>query len=163
MEFRTLNLSAHCNIDLVFKNGDQTINIQELRDAYDFITIEYHGRYDTTINMYMKNIGYVKCGLFYPIDLYLYANNKFKKDIFLYLPWPMENPCYKYSNAFSIVTSVSKFSQLQLINDICPCFIFTYKIDKIEKLGYKITKVGDLGLIYYIERVGKLTKAAIKN
>ncbi|ARF10504.1 hypothetical protein Hokovirus_2_31 [Hokovirus HKV1] len=179
MEFRILKLNACLNTFGEFKmvNSDGlTIEKEQLINAYDFIIIYCDNNYHTIITPILKSQNYVltniDTNLFHNYVLTNVSSNVFhnKKIVYYYINNELKDNVYvctgsgQYMN-FEIRNKIFLLgiNPYDYFQDKLPCFIFTRYISDVKYLenSHKITKI-DVPYLYYLERKGQLTKAAIK-
>ncbi|ARF10505.1 hypothetical protein Hokovirus_2_32 [Hokovirus HKV1] len=163
MEFRILKLYANINTfgELKMKccSDNSTIEKEQLINVYDFILINYDNNCHTIVEPILKSQNYVYYGFiwFGMIVMRGYVNNKFKDNIYA-------DSVSSFNMNFDSCNKISSFwKSHDFLQDKLPCFYYTKFTTDVEDLEnyYKITKIDDTRL-YYLERKGQLTKAAIK-
>ncbi|ARF10506.1 hypothetical protein Hokovirus_2_33 [Hokovirus HKV1] len=163
MELKILELDAHINIfgELKMANylDGSTIEKEQLLN-YDFILIHCSSNYYTTMKLILENQNYVYSHFYMcpnkHIDTYCYVNRGSKINIYIYSPY-VNTYFDLFNRIYLSYDNIDDFFQ-----DKLSCFILD-KFPEKKNLdnAYKITKI-NVPNVYYLERKGQLTKAAVK-
>ncbi|ARF10510.1 hypothetical protein Hokovirus_2_37 [Hokovirus HKV1] len=162
MEFRILKLDAHINrfgkLKMTSYLDGSTIEKEQItNNIYDFIIINCDGICHITMRSILESQNYVCYTCNSMLSIYCYINKELNINMYIRVFSQYNTYFDPFNKIYLSFNRIHDFFQ-----DKLPCFIWSelYEAENLEKF-YKITQINVIN-VYYLERKGQLTKAAIK-